>query len=67
MNDATASKRKTRKPDDVIHFDATQQFFFGFEYWNAYLRAMRLTVPVSSAQTANCPGAIIQSNVTQCG
>ena len=60
-------KYRSGASGDVIHFDATQQFFFGFEYWSAYLRAMSLTVPVSSTQTANCPGAIIQSNVTQCG
>lgn len=60
-------KYRSGASGDVIHFDATQQFFFGFEYWSAYLRATSLTSVVPSTQTANCPGANIQSNVTQCG
>lgn len=50
----------------VIHFDATQQFFFGFEYWNAYRRALQVTSVVPSAVTAAC-GAPVQSPVASCG
>ena len=53
--------------NDVIHFDATQNVFLGFEYWRAFLRATALTAPVPSAQTAGCPGADVQSPVAACG
>ena len=51
----------------VIHFDATQAFFFGFEYFRAYLRAAALVAVVPSGQTAACPGAAPQSPVPRCG
>ena len=51
----------------LIHFDATQAFFLGFEYWRAFVRATALTEVVTSAQTAACPGAVIQPTVKQCG
>jgi hypothetical protein len=50
----------------VIHFDATQAFFLGFQYYQAFLRAMALTQPVPSPRTSACPGSI-QPSVTQCG
>ena len=53
--------------NDVIHFDATQNVFLGFEYWRAYLRATALTAVVPSQQTAGCPGAVIQQPVPACG
>ena len=53
--------------NDVIHFDATQNVFLGFEYWRAFLRATALTAPVPSAQTAGCPGADVQTPVAACG
>ncbi len=53
--------------DLVIHFTATQQSFFGFEYWRAYLRALGLTTVVPSDQTKACPTAAIQPSVTACG
>lgn len=50
----------------VIHFTATQQFFFGFEYWSAFLRARALTAVVPSSDTSACGGAI-QPPVAACG
>ena len=50
----------------VIHFDATQAFFLGFQYYQALLRAMALTLPVPSDRTNACPGSV-QPRVTQCG
>ena len=52
---------------DVIHFDATQNIFLGFQYWQAYLRAVALTTPVPSAQTLQCPNSTVQKPVKQCG
>ena len=51
----------------VIHFDATQATFLGFEYWRAYLRATLLTTVVDSTRTNNCPSANPQPPVTRCG
>jgi Carbohydrate esterase, sialic acid-specific acetylesterase len=51
----------------VIHFDATRAFFFGFEYFTAFMRARALTGVVPSADTRACPGAAPQPNVTRCG
>jgi hypothetical protein len=51
----------------VIHFDATQATFLGFEYWRAYLRSMSLTNVVDSSRTSNCAGSIPQPPVTRCG
>jgi len=42
----------------VIHFAATQAFFLGFQYFQAYLRATALTQPVPSARTNACPGTV---------
>ena len=60
-------KYRSGASGDVIHFDATQQFFFGFEYWSAYLRSTSLTSVVPSSQTQQCPNANIQPSVTLCG
>ena len=51
----------------VIHFDATEAFVFGFEYWRAYLRAVALTAAAPSARTGACPGAAPQGPVPRCG
>jgi hypothetical protein len=51
----------------VIHFDATQATFLGFEYWRAYLRATALTQVVDSSRTNNCAGSVPQPPVTRCG
>jgi len=53
-------------PHSVIHFSATQAFFLGFEYWRAYLAAIKLTSVVPSAATAACAGAP-QASVARCG
>ena len=50
----------------VIHFTATQQFFFGFEYVHAYRRALQVTSVVPSAATSAC-GAPVQPPVALCG
>lgn len=52
--------------NDVIHFTATQAFFLGFQYWEAYGRATALTSVVPSPQTQGCPGLVIQANVSSC-
>ena len=51
---------------DVIHFSANQAFFLGFEYYNAYLAALRVTAVVPSARTAGC-NAPVQPPVARCG
>ena len=51
---------------DVIHFSATQAFFFGFQYSDAFLEAMRLTAVVPSDRTKGC-GAEVQAPVARCG
>ena len=53
--------------NDVIHFDATQAFLLGHEYWSAYLRALKLTAVVPNSETAACPGSVVQPQVTLCG
>jgi hypothetical protein len=53
--------------NDVIHFDATQNVFLGFEYWRAFLRAAALTAAVPSQQTRACAGADVQPPVAACG
>jgi len=53
--------------NDVIHFTATQQHFFGFEFWRAFLRATALTAPVPSDATKACPSSAVQPPVAKCG
>jgi hypothetical protein len=52
---------------DIIHFTATQAVFLGFEYWNAYRRALGVTSVVPSDRTAACPNANTQGSVPACG
>ena len=51
----------------VIHFTATQAVRLGWEYFDAYERALALTSPVPSDATKSCAGSVIQPNVTRCG
>jgi hypothetical protein len=53
--------------NDVIHFDATQNVRLGFEYFDSYLRALNLTAPVFSSETAACAGSVVQPAVPRCG
>jgi len=50
----------------VIHFDATQAFFMGFQYWRAYLNSLQVTSVVSNSETLAC-GAPLQPTVPRCG
>ena len=47
---------------DVIHFNATQAVVMGYQYWNAYLRALKLSLPVKSSRTAACGGRFVEDN-----
>ena len=60
-------KYRSGASGDVIHFTATQQVFFGFQFWEAYMRAVVLTRAVPNAQTSACPGSVIQAPVAFCG
>ena len=51
----------------VIHFDATQAVRLGFQYWDAYLRAINLTSVVPSDATKACAGSVPQPSVASCG
>ena len=51
----------------VIHFDATQAVRLGFEYFDAYLRALNVTSVVPSDATKNCAGSVPQAPVASCG
>ena len=53
-------------PHSVIHFSAQQNIFLGFEFWRAYLAALKVTSPAASAATAACGGAV-QPAVSKCG
>jgi hypothetical protein len=50
----------------VIHFSATQAFFLGFEYYNAYRSALQLTAVAPSNRTESC-GVPVQPPVARCG
>jgi hypothetical protein len=60
-------KYRSGASGDVIHFTATQQFLFGFQFWQAYTRAMALTRAVLNNQTSACPGSVVQAPVAFCG
>merc|ERR1719476_103710 len=50
---------------DAIHFDATQAVLMGYQYFDAYKRAVALDAVVPSARTQACQGSSPQSAV-QC-
>ena len=58
-------KYRSGASGDVIHFTATQAFFMGFQYWQAYEKALELTQVVPSSRTAGCSGTP-QAPVTKC-
>ena len=59
-------KYRSGASGDVIHFSANQAFFFGFEYFNAYLAALKVTAVVPSDRTQAC-GKPVQPPVSVCG
>jgi hypothetical protein len=59
-------KYRSGASGDVIHFSATQAFFLGFEYFNAYRSALQLTAVVPSGRTSGC-GSPVQPPVARCG
>jgi hypothetical protein len=52
---------------EVIHLDATEEVRMGYQYWDAYRRAIRLESVVPSAKTSACTHSMLRGKMTtQC-